>query len=445
MSSPDTLIVMNIAALSEGLLKSGACPNLEAFARANSLNRIRPVLPALTLPMQATFMTGRVPAGHGIVGNGFFDRTRLEHCFWEASSFLLDSPAFWRTEEGKRYRAGALFWWNCLGGRLDAYCNVAPFHLASGETVSSCYSDPPSLYHDLEKDLGPFPLHRFWGPGVSIESSDWILKATLHTAEKAGLDVLLAYIPHMDYSQQRSGPDSEETRRHLSELDGLLADPLERALDNALNLVILSDYGITPVKRALSPNLFLKRDGFFRVRPLGRREYPDLPGSRAFALCDHQVAHVYIRDEKDLGPVFDFLRGLEGVGEVLNARGKADAGLDHRRTGDLVLLSDKDGWFDYRWWEDEECAPDYAFTVDIHRKIGYDPLELILDPAEGRIASDPGLIRGSHGLLPEKDEDHPIVIMPFSDKDILHGESPIPARDVRDAILKLLARRGGMV
>ncbi len=441
MNGAGPLIVMNLAGLSRGMLDSGACPNLSAFAKERCLRRMLPVLPAVTLSMQATLITGQKPTRHGIVGNGFYDRVFMEHRFWCASAGLLDAPPFWCAEPGRGYRIGALFWWNCLGAGLDVYLNVAPMHLADGKTVSSCYSDPPGLYPSLEERFGPFPLHRFWGPVVSLESSEWILNATLHTAQTLKPDILLTYLPHLDYAQQHFGPDSQRAKQDLADLDTLLGPVLTRAREGDFELIILSEYGIVPVERCVHLNRILCEEGLFRVRSVKGLDYPDLPGSAAFAICDHQIAHVYAREDRDVERVARLLGDVDGVGKILDAGGKAKAGLHHARSGDLVILAAPDAWFAYSWWSDPGRAPEYAFSVDIHRKIGYDPLELIFDPVGKRIASDTSLIRGSHGLIPGKGSAHPVVILPLN---LLEKEvtEPVSACEVKDLLLEGLARSG---
>jgi len=435
-----TLIVLDLAGLSPALIESGRCPRLAGFAAQCGLVTLKPVLPALTLSMQATLTTGTLPADHGIVGNGFFDRTRMEHCFWSPSAGLVDRPRIWNRQEAGP-KVAALFWWNFLGKGCDVYLNVAPFHLAGGKTVPSCLSRPAGLYAHLEEKLGPFPLHRFWGPGVSIESSRWILEATLETARLEKPDLLLGYLPHMDYSLQRSGPGSLEAGEHLAQLDELLAPVLEQASTGALDLAILSEYGISPVRRAVSLNRALREAGLFSVRRLGPMTFPDLAGSRAFAICDHQVAHVYAADPADRGAARSLLAALPGVGSVLDEEGKRAAGIAHRRAGDLVALAAGDAWFEYTWWQDEEEAPDFARTVDIHRKIGYDPLELIADTTAKRIAGDPSLIRGSHGLVPESEGDWPILASPLLKERYAGKPAMEPAEDVAGLLMNMLASR----
>lgn len=427
------LIVMLLAGLSENLIRSGHAPNLERYSQETGLCAFDPQLPALTLSMQATFTTGAPPSRHGIVGNGFFDRTWLEHRFWNAPAPLVECERFWQKPEAKGYRCGALFWWNCLGTDLDVYMNVAPIHGPGGKTVSSCYSAPSDLYPAIEKELGPFPLHRFWGPAITLESSAWILAATERVAREADLDLLLTYIPHMDFSLQRSGPGSDEANQHLQQLDDLLKPILEQALEGKIDLMLLSEYGISKVGGAVGLNrALLEKDGF-RVRTVNGLDYPDLVGSSAFAICDHQVAHVYIKRSEDTESVSGYLSGLPGVAKVLDKEGKAGCGLDHPRSGDLVVLSAPDRWFEYTWWTDPARAPEYAFTVDIHRKIGYDPLELIWDPQNSRIAGDPGLIKGSHGLIPDDPGDRPVAI----GKGV--KTTGIDALKIAELIVKLLA------
>ncbi len=435
-----TLIVFSLAGFSPSLLKSGDCPEIEAFAARTGWAAVKPVLPALTLPMQATLTTGVLPGAHGVVGNGYFDRALLEHRFWCASAGLVDAPRAWDRPGRTRPRVAALFWWNFLGADLDAYLNVAPFHRADGSTVSSCASKPANLYARLEETLGAFPLHRFWGPAISIEATEWILNATLEVAEQRASELILSYLPHMDYSLQRSGPGSDEARRHLAELDSLLAPVLERAAKEEFEIVLLSEYGISSVTVPVQLNRMLRKAGLFGIRFLGERQYPDLAGSRAFALCDHQIAHIYLSDLSDPGAVKSLIESTPGVDTVLDHEAKKRSGIDHARSGDLVALARPDAWFDYSWWDDPRAAPDYARTVDIHRKIGYDPLELIPARTGREICDDPTRIKGSHGLIPEERDEWPLIITSFPEN--LYSAPPreIAAIDVATLLMNNLER-----
>ncbi len=434
------MIVFSVAGLSPSLLRSGDCPAIERFASRTGWAAVKPVLPALTLPMQATLTTGVLPGRHGVVGNGYFDRTTLEHRFWCASTGLVDSARAWDRSGRTKPRVAALFWWNFLGAKIDLYLNVAPFHMADGSTVSSCASKPAHLYARLEERFGPFPLHRFWGPAISIESSRWIVDATLEVAAQGASDLILSYVPHMDYSLQRSGPGSNEARRHLAELDSLLSPVIDRAMNNEFELVLLSEYGISPVSEPVQLNRLLRNEGLFAIRPHGGREYPDLAGSRAFAICDHQIAHIYLSDRGESSAVESFLQSAPGVATVLDRAAQKLAGIDHPRSGDLVALAGRNAWFDYSWWNDQGAAPDYARTVDIHRKIGYDPLELIPGRDKKGICMEPSRIKGSHGLIPDRSDEWALIVTSFPDD--LYSAPPreVAAIDVATLLMNNLER-----
>jgi hypothetical protein len=170
----------------------------------------------------------------------------------------------------------------------------------------------------------------------------------------------------------------------------------------------------------------------------------DVFASQAFALADHQLAHVYTQSASAAAAAREVLESLEGVETVLHSTTRAEAGLDHPRAGDLVCISEADAWFTYYYWLDAAHEPDFARTVDIHRKPGYDPCELFLDPGlrvpAARIASfllrkklgmralmkvvpvDATLVRGSHGRLPARPEEGPVFLcsQPFG----VVGEEP---------------------
>jgi hypothetical protein len=189
-------------------------------------------------------------------------------------------------------------------------------------------------------------------------------------------------------------------------------------------------------------------------------EYLDPWASRAFAVVDHQVAHVYVRDTADRLRVRDLLAEVPGVGRIFVGSERAEIALDHERSGDLVLLSEPDSWFSYYYWLDDARAPDFARTVEIHRKPGYDPAELLLDPADRlvkpRIAATLArrklgmratldvvplhgdLVRGSHGLAPADPADGPLLLC--SEPEL--ARTAMPATDVRELLLQLCGAAG---
>jgi predicted AlkP superfamily pyrophosphatase or phosphodiesterase len=192
-----------------------------------------------------------------------------------------------------------------------------------------------------------------------------------------------------------------------------------------------------------------------RVRGEQAGEMLDAGASEAFAVADHQVAHVYVRRPERIGEVAALLRAQDGVEEVWDAEGQRAKGLDHPRSGELVAVSAADRWFSYYYWLDDDRAPDFARTVDIHRKPGYDPVELFLDPSlaapKAKIAwtllrrklgfralldvipLDAALVKGSHGRPTDAAEDGPLLIS--SEPERLPPGDTVDALDVKDLVL----------
>jgi hypothetical protein len=222
-----------------------------------------------------------------------------------------------------------------------------------------------------------------------------------------------------------------------------------------VRVVILSEYGITQASRPLHPNRILREAGFLSLKVDLGCEYLDPGTSRAFAVSDHQIAHIYVRDPADIPAVQELFSGIPGVEQVLDTDGKRSMGLDHERSGELVLVSAADSWFTYYWWLDDSRAPDYARTVNIHAKPGYDPCELIIDPAipfpkakigwtlakkvlgfrylMDVIPLDASLVKGSHGRVADDDTACPVFM---SSEPKLLADPSIQALQVHDLILK---------
>jgi predicted AlkP superfamily pyrophosphatase or phosphodiesterase len=254
---------------------------------------------------------------------------------------------------------------------------------------------------------------------------------------------------------QRFGPDDPRVTKALVEVDTVCASLFELAKRKGLRVVVLSEYGITPVSDAIHVNRALRDAGLLRVREELGREQLDPGASRAFAVADHQVAHVYVNNPADLPQVRKLCERLDGVEQVLDVAGKNAAGLDHERAGELVLVSRADRWFSYYFWQDDARAPDYARTVDIHLKPGYDPVELFIDPAltfpmlkVGQrllarklgfrnlldvIPLDATLVKGSHGRLTDRPELGPLFMS--SVPELLPADA-VAATDVRRLLLR---------
>ncbi len=426
------LLVCNIAGLSPRLLSD---PTALGRTRARlgglaTVAPVKPAFPAVTCTAQATYSTGRRPSEHGIISNGLYDPERRTVSFWQQAAGLVPVPQIWDAVRQRRVdaRTAYLFWWNGMHSTAEVFMNVAPFHFADGRTVAACYSDPPELYDRIHEKLGPFPLHRFWGPLTSIESSAWIAAATQEVIESSPLDLVLTYIPHLDYSQQKFGPTSEAVAADLAELDGVLEGLVGFARDRDFEVLLLSEYGIGEVNGAVALNQEFRRQKWIAIREGEGMEFVDIGRCRAFAMVDHQVAHIYTQSIDNEG-VAEFVASLDGVADVLVGDRLYEAGLDHPRAGSIVAVAEKDKWFSYPWWLDPDKAPDFAGTIDIHRKPGFDPLEMFFDPATKKVSQDTALIRGSHGRVPESKDEWAVALASF----------PLPAQTLAaDEIFDLL-------
>jgi predicted AlkP superfamily pyrophosphatase or phosphodiesterase len=419
------------------------------------------VLPALTCPVQSTLLTGALPREHGIVGNGWYFREIGEVLLWRQHNALVGGDKLWHAARRLQptYTVANVCWWYAMGAAVNWTVTPRPIYYADGRKEPDCYTHPPELHDRLTATEGPFPLFTYWGPGAGLRSSDWICRAAVRVMAEHAPDLTLVYLPHLDYDLQRYGPHHPRAAAAAAELDVVLAPLLDAARAREATVVALSEYGITPVSRPVHVNRALRREGLLNVYTQDGMEYLDPWTSRAFAVADHQIAHVYVADPADAPVVAKLCAKLRGVDEVLDSGGKAAFGIDHPRSGELVLLAQPDSWFTYYYWLDDARAPDFARLVDIHRKPGYDPAELFFDPAApgaakrraavalGRkklgmrylmnvVGLDAGAaaVRGSHGRLPAGDADAPVLLC--SDPSVA-GTARFAATDVKGLLLRL--------
>src|SRR5258706_1373224 len=422
-------VVINAVGLSANLLGRGTTPQLDAFRSAGALASIESVVPAVTTAVQSTYLTGRWPSQHGIVGNGWYFRETAEIRFWLQNNALVSGEKIW--DRAKRidpaFTCANMFWWYNMYSTADYSVTPRPMYPADGRKIPDVYAHPDSLRHELQAKLGTFPLFNFWGPATSIKATRWIADASIEVDRKLNPTLTLIYLPHMDYVLQKEGPAGPSVSKELRELDAECGKLIDHYQSRGARVIVLSEYGITPVSRAVHPNRVLREAGLLVVREEMGREVLDAGASAAFAVADHQVAHVYIKDSARVADVKKLLQGVAGVAEVLDADGQRAIHLDHQRSGELVCLAERDAWFTYYFWLDDARAPDYARTVDIHRKPGYDPVELFIDPKlampKARIAwmlakrkmglrtlmkvipLDATLLKGSHALAAGQPEE----------------------------------------
>jgi predicted AlkP superfamily pyrophosphatase or phosphodiesterase len=419
---PNKLLVLNVVGLSPKHI-GPETPNLRRLAEQGSRAHIQPMLPAVTCSVQTTYFTGHTPSQHGIVGNGWYFRDLCEVKFWHQSNKLIQSEQIW-TELKQRDPAATsanVFCWYNMYCPADIAITVRPMYPADGRKIPDIYTFPTEWRARLNDRLGRFPLFNFWGPKSSIVSSQWIANAALNTLETAGPDLAIVYLPHLDYAMQKAGPDHTSITEELRRIDEVCGGLIDYGKANGYTLVVLSEYGIEKVGRVCHLNRLFRQQGWLAVREERGLELLDAGASRVFAVADHQVAHVYVQDKSLLSAVHRLMEQQPEIDRVLDRQGKADHGLAHARSGELVAIARPDAWFSYYYWLDDDKAPDFARTVDIHRKPGYDPVELFVDPSlrfpvakvawkllkktlgfrmlMNVISLDAGLVKGSHGAL----------------------------------------------
>ena len=457
------VVVIDVVGLTPRLLAH--MPRLQRLAENGSQRPLGTVLPAVTCSAQATFLTGTLPRQHGVVGNGWYYRDLGEVLLWRQHNRLVQGDKVWDVarRNDPSYKVANVCWWYAMGADTDLLVTPRPIYYADGRKAPDCYTRPADLHDRLTSRLGDFPLFTYWGPTAGIKSSRWIVEASRQILREDQPDLLLTYVPHLDYDLQRYGASSPRAARAAAELDVVLAPLLDDAAAAGATVVVLSEYGITDASRPVDINRLLRREGLLEVYTQDGMEYLDPWTSRAFAVADHQIAHIYVQDPADVEAVAKLLNWLPGVAEVLDDAGKATYGLDHERAGELVAVAEPDAWFTYYYWLDDDRAPDFARAVEIHRKPGYDPAELFFDPADPlakpRAASyllrkklglryamrvvplDPSCVRGSHGRLPDHPDDGPVLLV--SDPKLPMPDDIVPPTAVRDLLLaagRVLAR-----
>ncbi len=429
-------VVLNVVGLTTRLLGENT-PRINSFINRQRLLQIEPVLPALTCSAQATYFTGLPPGGHGIVANGWYDRPYAEHRFWKQPESLVGGPRLWEVlkQHQPKFTCAKVFWWFNMHSSADYSITPRPLYPSDGSKVFDVHTQPMEMREAIKADLGPFPFPQFWGPMAGIESSRWIAQSARWIEQRHQPTLSLVYLPHLDYNLQRLGLDFPRIAQDLKDIDALVGELVDFYESRGVAVILLSEYGITDVDQPVHLNRIFRQQGWLSIKNELGLETLDLGGSKAFAIADHQVAHVYVRGPNLLPAVKALLQQTPGVQEVLERSDKLRAGLDHPRSGDLIAVADARSWFTYYYWLDDAKAPDFARCVDIHRKCGYDPAELFLDSgwrgAKWRIALkliqkklglrtlmdfiplDASLVKGSHGRIPEDCADWPVLVGNF--------------------------------
>lgn len=426
--------VLNVVGLSKSLIGEHT-PRIRAFAEGGHVTSFPPAFPAVTCTAQSSYLTGKSEAEHGVVANGWYDREAAEVKFWKQSNHIVKGQKLWEElrEEIPGFTCAKLFWWYNMYSTADWSITPRPMYPADGRKVFDVYTQPMGLREEIKAELGEFPFPSFWGPMAGIACSEWIAASARWIEEKHAPTLSLVYLPHLDYGLQKWGASAPEMVAELGAIDRVVGELLDGYQARGVEVVILSEYGISEVSKPVHLNRVFREHGWITIKDELGLELLDCGASKVFAVADHQVAHVYLNDPSLKDEVRKVLESCDGVAEVrdgndLYAAGSAGA----ERGGDLVVVSELDAWFTYYYWLDDAVAPDFARTIDIHRKPGYDPVELFIDPTLAcpklKIAKfllkkklglrglldviplDASLVKGSHGRDQVPEELQPVLI-----------------------------------
>lgn len=483
--------VINVVGLTSSLIGEHT-PRIRDFAARGASTVVSPTFPAVTCTAQSTYLTGTPPSAHGIVGNGWYNRELAEVQFWKQSNHLVHGRKIWDELRLRHpeFTCAKLFWWYNMYSSVDYSITPRPMYPADGRKVFDIYTNPGPLRHEIQSELGPFPFATFWGPAAGIKSpagepdaaSRWIAASSKWIENRFHPTLNLIYLPHLDYNLQRYGTYANEPLTpsptvlstsngkirsepvlnplilpDLHAIDAIVGDLVDYFRSRDVQVVLLSEYSITNVTEPVHLNRIFRKNGWLTVKEELGLELLDPGASKVFAVADHQVAHIYLNDSSLESQVRGHIERCYGVEAVLGKNEKATVGLDHPRAADLIAVADADAWFTYYYWVHDHKAPDFARTVDIHRKPGYDPVELFSDPAlsplglKARITwrllqkklgfrmlmdvipLDASLVKGSHGRRPNHEADFPVLISSRAD---LLAAPRIEATDVYHALMR---------
>ena len=451
-------VVLNVVGLTPELIGDHT-PKLKSFSERGKLATIEEVVPAVTCSAHATYLTGTLPAEHGIVGNGWYFRDECDVRFWHRSDKLIQRPRLWDVARAfdPDFTVANLHWRYATYSSADYAVIERPMYPADGRKLPDIYAWPHDLRGELVRELGDFPLFNFWGPNSSVKGSRWIADAAKVVEMQHNPTLTLVYLPHLDYALQRFGPDISKVTQDLRDIDAVTGDLIDFYEARGAHVTLVSEYGIDFVDKPVHLNRRLRDYGLLSIREELGLEQINFGMSEAFAVADHQLAHVYVNNPDKLNRVRELLGATPGVCEVLDREGQEKYGLNHPRAGDLVALAEPGAWFTYYYWQDDRKAPDFARTVDIHRKPGYDPAELFMNPtlknpklkAAGVLAKkklgfrymmdviglDATLVKGSHGLRSRTQAKAPVFVT--QQKQHL-AKDHIKATDVFELILNHL-------
>jgi predicted AlkP superfamily pyrophosphatase or phosphodiesterase len=447
------VVVLNVVGLTKGLIGEFT-PRIKAFADRGQVSSFKPAFPAVTCTAQSTYLTGLPVEQHGVVANGWYDREAAEVKFWKQSNHIVKGEKIWEKlrKLHPEFTCAKLFWWYNMYSSADWTITPRPAYPANGRKVFDVYSQPMGMKEEIKCEIGDFPFPSFWGPNAGIASSRWIADSAKWVEREKQPTLSLVYLPHLDYCLQQYGSDLSNTKVscELARIDTLVGDLFDFYEKRGVEVILLSEYGISTVDEPVHLNRLFREKGWITIKDELGLEMLDCGASKVFAVADHQVAHIYVNDPMLIGEVRELLVNTTGVDEVRSA----PIGYSSERAGDLIAVAKSNAWFTYYYWLDDALAPDFARCVDIHRKVGYDPVELFVDPdlkfPKLTIAKfllkkklgfralleviplDARLVRGSHGRDNVPEDERPIFVTKRKHEEISCSE------EVADRIMQFV-------
>ncbi|MEM7405112.1 MAG: nucleotide pyrophosphatase/phosphodiesterase family protein [Pseudomonadota bacterium] len=446
------LLLLNVAALCPAEVDPQRTPTLAALADRGTLSPLRAPFPSLTCTSHATMVTGALPATHGVVGNGWYERHHARVFMWNRSAHQVGGETIWDAARARHpdLKVANLFWRFVADSSCDLQVTERPVYWTSGRKTFDFYTSPPSLHDRLVARHGKFPFMHFWGPFAGLKSTAWILAALEQVMREDDPDLLLGYAPYLDYEGQRHGPESAQARDALTNMDRALGALLTAAQSSGRDVALVSDYGFKQVDQPVYINRELRKAGYVSIEEAANGDQIEAGKSRAFAVCDNQAAHVYVADADDIEPVRKLLMATAGISDVLDREAQARVGIDHERSGELVAAAAPNAWFAYPYWLQPERAPDFDPCIAIFDKAGFDPCELFPPPgAFGKlhialrvmqkmarlavpfdvINPDATLPRGARNIAPE-DPEGAVLITRWS-----RDTATVPMQDLKSLLL----------
>jgi len=433
------LAIINIVGLTKGLVSDTNTPFIHSLLSEYNLRPLSGVFPSVTTTSQSAMLTGKDAQDHGIVGNGWYFHELAEVGFWKQANYLVQAPQIWQTlkEKNSDFTCANSFWWYNMYSSVDYSITPRPHYPADGRKIPDLYSFPNGLHQTIEEELGKFPFFNFWGPKAGIQSSQWIADAAVLLQKKHNPNLHLIYLPHLDYNLQKLEKNHPKIANDLKAIDDVVSKLCHQLTELDCEFVIVSEYGIRPVEKPVHINRILRENNLLNIRDSLGFELLDCGASKAFSAADHQIAHVYVNDKNELERVRELLLACDGIEQVIDKKEQERLGIKHQRSGDLIAIAQENVWFTYYYWLDDKKAPDFARTVDIHRKPGYDPVEMFLNEKMPMIKLKivwklllkklgfrtlldvipltAELIKGSHGRLETDENYQPLIISRISE------------------------------